>query len=366
METVLKAASWVALKGGVPVLAFFGVVGLLLTFALGWNGVTFQSLKSAYDSAPLCAETADISGCRFQGQARIHATWVDKSGNLEVDVKFSQLDGRIVTGGLDMASAATWRSWRPDDPVDAELWKRRLTIVAGVKTAGNPDVLAATNYLLIATIFGAATAALLAVFAWVLVLRLRWVRAREARLLTRTGGIQRLPLTQGMIDYLSPPKGWMGDPRRILVRIFVAAAVIPAIPTAIYLLNGWPLNATAIALWPVCVAIGGVIAWTLVEPVRVARRDLARGFFVREHGPYTISVSNRKVGDVALVTIGGRALGWVKDERLMSLPSAVGFVDYFEARGDLLQLLSDSEQVLWSLASPTHSAAAPNADAVNI
>src|SRR5260370_22835591 len=97
-------------------LGFFGLLGLVVTFVLASVGSQQSGLTSAYDSAPVCVSTADISSCRFQGSARIVRTYTDKN-NQAVDVAFDHLAGRVVSAYLDPNYPVQWQGRKAEAAV---------------------------------------------------------------------------------------------------------------------------------------------------------------------------------------------------------------------------------------------------------
>jgi hypothetical protein len=118
--------------------AFVLAVGL--TVFMAYIDISYSSQVSAYDSAPLCSTTANISGCRFQDTAQVVRQYMDRS-HPALDLTFSQLGAQTYSADVDTSYTAQWQAWKPGSTVTAELWHGVVTQVGGLKTTGNPDAL---------------------------------------------------------------------------------------------------------------------------------------------------------------------------------------------------------------------------------
>jgi hypothetical protein len=145
------------IASGLGVLGGIFLVGVMLYF-----DVTYSNQTSAYDAAPKCASPADTSSCRFTGPAVLARKWSDANSNLRVDIVFENPSVRT-SPYIDKAYQAQWDGWHEGQPVTAELWQGRVTIVDQTPTEGNPDKLPNAG-LLPVVIFSVVTLALAAWF----------------------------------------------------------------------------------------------------------------------------------------------------------------------------------------------------------
>jgi hypothetical protein len=333
------------------VVGIFGVLGLVLTVELAVIANQEGGAKSAYDSAPTCVSTADISNCRFLGPARIVRTWTDK-GRPAVDLAFNQLGGRKASADFDPSTPSEWQRWNVEDQVDAELWQGRLMMVGGARTVYNPDTFAASNYATATWISGPVTLALGALFAWWLVLYRRETRQRAAQLSIEAAehpaSTQQLPLTQDMTSFLNSDVAIAKNPFQTVLVILGFAAVIPAFFSVVFILQSNLFNLGTAIIWATCLGLGGLIAWGMLHDIGLERRDLLGGVFARSTGPFSVKVIYSKVGTSVRVVVGSRALPGVFAQPLESIASATGTVDYLPVSGDLLEVRDESGQLLWS------------------
>jgi hypothetical protein len=343
-------------------LWFFGVIGLVglvftagLTYYTVWQG----SQKSAYDSAPTCTSTAAISGCRFHGPARVVRTWT-KNGTMAVDVAFDQLGGRVVTGYIDGAYTSEWQGWQANSSLDAELWNGRLVQLADVKTQGNPDTYAVSDYTTAAWISGGVSLGLSALLLWWLPIHRRQAMERDGRLAIISAEhpltTQQLPLTEDMASYLEKEASLARNPVQVVLVILGAAAILPAVFSIVFVLQNKLLQWGTVLIWIGFLAIGGLVALVIVHSLRQESRDLLGGVFVRSTGLFTVQVSHSRAGTSVRVVVGGRPLSG-NAMSLISVDSGVGTVDYLPISGDLVEVRDESGQVLWSRFAAAQSAA---------
>ncbi len=221
--------------------AIFAVLGLALTVELALLANQDGGMKSAYDSAPVCASAADISSCRFQGPARIVRTSTDKQGNPSVDVTFAQLGGRQASAHLDQAYTPEWQTWQVESQVNAELWSGRLVLVADVKTLSNPDTFPVSALVTWTWIAGAGTLAMGALFAWLFVRYRRAASERKAKLAIEAAehplATQRLPLTPEMTTFLQSEAALAKHPIQVVLFILLLASIIPAVFSVVFILR---------------------------------------------------------------------------------------------------------------------------------
>jgi hypothetical protein len=153
-------------------LAFIG--GVTLAGVFGYLDRMYSKQTAAYDAAAVCSSATEIADCRFQGEATIvrKANHTDSSGSFSVDVSFSQLGGKTVTGDLDTAYQLQWQSWQQGATVNAELWQGLLTKVGSVPTLSNPDLLPNAGSVPV-VVFGGGAAAMVVAFVWLVSLNRR-------------------------------------------------------------------------------------------------------------------------------------------------------------------------------------------------
>lgn len=151
------------------------LLGLAITAYTAYIAYDYSSRRTAYDTAQPCATAANITSCRYQGDARIvHKLLPGRDPRVEV--AFVQAQGANVTAYLDRSYKAQWDTWQEGSVVQAELWHGAVTTVAGVRTLDNPDTLPDSGAGP-ALIFGTATLACAGAMVWLLVLNLRSRRA---------------------------------------------------------------------------------------------------------------------------------------------------------------------------------------------
>src|SRR5690348_15117203 len=131
--------------GAAALMAIFcavgALLGLALTIFLVHLDLDYSSQASAYNSAPVCASTADISSCRYQGVARIANKSPDSGGSSITRLSFPGLEGRTFDAYLDKSHLATWQGWETGSTVDAEVWHGYVSVIDGIQTSTNPDTL---------------------------------------------------------------------------------------------------------------------------------------------------------------------------------------------------------------------------------
>jgi hypothetical protein len=330
------------------------------TVALAFIAYQAVSTTSTYDSAPVCASTTDISSCRFQGPARIVRLSTDKQGDPSVDVTFVQLGARVDSAHLDKAFTSEWQTLQVEGQVNAELWNSRLTAVAGVKTLSNPDTFPASALVTWTWISAAVTLLLVAVGLWWLRLSRRIARERQseraAEAVAHPTATQQMPLTPDMTGFLKSDTAVVRNPLRVVLPILGAAAIIPAVFSAVFIAQNQLLNIATGILWVVFLGLGGLVALGIIAVKGQEKRDLAGGVFVRATGPFYVQVNYTKAGTFMVVTIGGRALTGVYAKPLESIESDIGTVDYLPVSGDLLEVNDESGQLLWSRFAAAHIA----------
>jgi hypothetical protein len=145
------------------------VFGLFLTGAMLYFDIDYTSRISAYDAAPACASTADISHCRYQGPAQIITKSIDDLGDLTAQLAFTELGGRSVSAYVDKTYSSQWQGWESGTTVNAELWQGEVAVVNGIPTLPNPDKLPNAG-LVPVVVFGGATLVLVAWFIFSLIL----------------------------------------------------------------------------------------------------------------------------------------------------------------------------------------------------
>jgi hypothetical protein len=156
---------WWQQGSNLAIVGVFVVLGLAVTIEFAIGGAQLLGDAAAYDRAPVCASTADVSACRFQGPARIVRTYVDKQ-NPGVEVAFDQLGGVKASALLDPNAPLHWQLWKPEDQVNAELWRGHLTLIDGVWTGSNPDMHQGAGLTAAAWIAGPLSVLLAAGFLW--------------------------------------------------------------------------------------------------------------------------------------------------------------------------------------------------------
>lgn len=331
-------------------LGVFGVLGLFMTFVLASLGSQEEGLKSAYDAAPVCVSTGDVSSCRFQGPARIVRTYTDKS-NQAVDVAFDQLGGRVVSADLDPNYPVEWQRWKAEDVVDAELWRGRLTTVGGGRTTSNPDSLVGSDYTKAAWISGPISIVMSLLLGWWFVLYRRDTQEHAARWSIEAAehptSTQQLPLTADMASFLKQEAALGQHPYQVVIAILGAAAILPTLFSVVFLVeNRFFIWFTPI-MWTTFLGLASLLAWWILHSVGQERRDLAGGVFLRSTGAFSIKVTSTKYGTTVNVVVDGRELSG-SARSLESIESGVGTVDYLPISGELIEVRDESGQVLWS------------------
>ena len=234
------AAAVMAILSGIG-----AVFGLALAIFLTHIDLDYSSQTSAYDSAPVCASAADISGCRYQGPARIASKSTDSGGFPVARLSFPGLDGRAFDAYLDKSYLSRWQSWETGSTLDAEVWHGYVSVIDGIKTSTNPDTLPNAG-LAPGVVFGSLALVLAgwSVFASVLYRRRA---AALARATAATGPEVQMPLTPAMTAYLRK------DSRELVAGVFVryrGAFSVVLYPNrygdnnVAVVVNGRPLRAT--------------------------------------------------------------------------------------------------------------------------
>ena len=228
---------WRQLLGPLGFVLPFCVV---VTFVLASVGQQMGVQLNSYETAPVCT-AQDTSGCRYRGTAGIVSTWQDRYG-LEVDVAFAELSGQSVTGLIDQSNLAQWQSWTQGQQVEAEQWHGSLTEIAGLKTKNNPESWGVSNYGPASWIFGVVSVLLAATFAWWLTLWRRAKRKESTAIATTNlehpSSTTAVPLTADMTAYLQKEVAMAKNPALVYGSILGAAAVVPAIFSVVYIVEG--------------------------------------------------------------------------------------------------------------------------------
>lgn len=348
----------------VALLGVWVVLGLSLTVILVLVETQTTSLKVAHQSAPTCTSNADVSSCRFQGPARIVRTYMDKKYQA-VEVAFDQLGGRKASAELALNYPSEWQRWKVEDQVQAELWKDRLTLVDGTPTQYDPDILQ-SDLGPVPFISGAVTVLLGAVLMWWFVIYRRARRADRIRLATEEAELptttQQLPLTPEMSAFLQSDAEAAAHPVQTVLGILAFASVVPAVFTVVFALER--VLPVSFFFWAMFLALGAIMAASVLHDARQERRDLYSGVFHRAAGRFSINLNQTKGGPLVQLVLDGRSLKSVSAPPLESIGSLTGSVDYLPVSGDLLEVRDESGQVLWSrfpAASPVRAPAVQNA-----
>ena len=332
----------------VALLGTFVAVGLISTVVLVLAETQMASEKVAYASTPICTSTADVSSCRFQGPARIVRTYIDKKYQA-VEVAFDQLGGRKASADLALNHPSEWQRWTVEDQVQAELWRNRLTLVDGTPTVYDPDNLQ-SDFGPVPWISGTLTVLLGVAFAWWFVIYRRARRADAIRLATEEAELptttQQLPLTPEMSVFLQSDAEAAAHPVQTVLGILSFASVIPAVFTVVFALERILL--VSLFFWAMFLALGAIMAVSVLHDARQERRDLYSGVFHRAAGRFSIKLNQTKGGPLVQLLLDGRSLKSVSAPPLESIGSLTGSVDYLPVSGDLLEVRDESGQVLWS------------------
>ncbi len=147
------------------------VIGLAITVYSAYLGNDYASRRTAYDGAKPCATASVITNCRYQGDARVVHKMMP-GADPRVELVFVQLPRVDVIAYLYRSHISQWETWQVGSVLQAELWHGNVTMVAGIQTLDNPDILPEVGPGP-ALIFGAATLACVASFGWLLLLNLR-------------------------------------------------------------------------------------------------------------------------------------------------------------------------------------------------
>lgn len=342
---------WWQSGANVGVLAIFLVLSFAWTVSLAYFGSVMVGRTNAYDSAPVCTSSADLSSCRFLGSARVVRTWMDKQ-HPAVDVAFDQLGGLKTTAEFDPNAPIEWQRWQPEDQLKVELWQGSVTVVEGVRTLSNPDALSAGNYVIAAWVTAPITLALAIAFTWWLVV---YRRARRLRMAQRAAedaahpmATEQLPLTPEMTSFLQKEADLAAHPIQGTLAILGLASVIPAIGSVLFALEHYLFNPFTPFMWVMFLGLGAIVAFGVLHDARQERRDLVGDVFNRATGPFSVKVNQGRYGTTVQVVVGLRALGSVNAPPLESIESGVGTVDYLPISGDLLEVRDQSGNVLWS------------------
>jgi hypothetical protein len=278
------------------VAAWTLIVGLLLTSA----ATAALSERSAYDAAPVCSSSADVSGCRYQGTGKVARVYYVQ-GSPYLDVRPDGLGGDYSAGFVPVDAGAV-TAWGVGSTVPVEIWKGRLVRVGGVRSISNPDSFVAAYMLPAGLAVGGVGLLLVAIFAWRLLLYRKVLRRRNSKLGGADPSVQVLPLTPSMKAYLESlirqNLGWVD----------------------VLLFERTPANAA---------------------------RDLERGVFLRESGPFAVDVASFKGFRTAVVvSVGRRSLKAAVAESLEEVSSQTGKVDYLPSTGELMALWDDHGNLL--------------------
>jgi len=330
------------LLAGIGFLAVMAV--LFATVMFGVSGL-MASEKAAYDTAHTCASASDISSCRYEGQGLIVSTPTDKTGKQGVEVSFQDLGGKIYTAYFDVPQQV----WPVDTPVEAEVWHDLLIKVNGVLTTEDPNAMPVGGYRTAGVAFGAAGLLLAAAFAWLFVLYRRELARRAEALTGAVPGMQVIPLTPDMTNYLSSGSLLLFKSPQQAAASIAGAAVAIGLAISIY----WIVKGEAPLfflgyVWVACLGFGGASAWLVAHDAWLAGNDLARGVFLRASGPFATRVRRVKGGVVTIVSIDERNLAMNFSTPLQSVQPGTGQVDYLPSSGIVMEIRDESGHVLWS------------------
>jgi len=336
---------WQGNLGLVAGTGFLALMAVLFTTVMFGVGSMMANEKAAYDAAPTCASASDTSSCRYAGQGLVVSTPTDKSGKQGVEVSFQDLGGKIYTAYFD----APQQVWPVDTPVEAEVWRDLLIKVNGAVTTEDPNALPVGAYQIAAIIFGAAGLLLAAGFAWLLVLYRRELARRAQAVTGAVPGMQVIPLTPDMTNYLGSNSGvfYMTPPLAAAAVVGVGAAVGVGVSILWMVKGAGPLFFLGY-VWVACLGFGGVYAWLIAHDAWLTSNDLARGVFLRAAGPFATRVERVKSGVVTIVSIDERKLAMNFSTSLQSVPSGTGQVDYLPSSGIVMEIRDESGHVLWS------------------
>ena len=326
-------------------LGFFAALALAVTITLASYDDFMRTQAATYDSAPTCSSVADISACRYADLGRIVGTSTSNR-NLTVDVAFDKVD-KVVTGALDQSYTSSWRTWKVDGTVDAELWHGQLVKVDGLKTRQNPDNYPVAGYRTAALAFAALTLVLAAVFGLLVVLYRRELNTRAEAAAGRVPGLHPLPLRPEMTYFLKREAGRVRNPAETTKAIIAAATLAAAILTALWIVNV-AADATIAYIWLGCLTLGGLVTWWTVHDAWQSRQDLAGGVFIRATGPFSVRALPTRGGILVVVAVAGRRLPGVLSPLLETVESGSGTVDYLPHSGVLFAIRDESDNVLWS------------------
>jgi len=339
---------WQGNLGLVAGIGFLAVMAILMTTVMFGVSGLMASEKAAYDAAATCASAADTSGCRYEGQGFIVSTPTDKTGRQGVEVSFQELGGRIYTAYFD-AAHAPHQLWPVDTPVDAEVWHNLLIKVDGDLTTEDPNALAVGGYRIAALAFGAAGLLFAAVFALLLVLYRRELARRAEALNGAVPGMQVIPLTPDMTDYLGSKSAVLSMAPQLAAALVVGLGVVIGVAVSVYwIVKGETPLFFLGYVWVGCLGFGGAYAWLITHDAWLASNDLVRGVFLRAAGPFATRVQRVKFGLVTVVSIDERKLAMDYSTSLQSVQSGTGQVDYLPSSGIVMEIRDESGHVLWS------------------
>jgi len=339
---------WQGNLGLVAGTGFLALMAVLLTTVMFGVSGLMASEKAAYDAAPTCASASDTSSCRYEGQGLVVSTPTDKTGKQGVEVSFQDLGGKIYTAYFDAAHAPQ-QLWAVDSPVDAEVWRHLLIKVDGALTTEDPNALPVGGYRIAAVAFGAAGLLLAAAFAWLLRLYRRELARRAQALTGAVPGMQVIPLTPDMTNYLGSNSGVLSMTPRLAAALVVGFGVLIGVAVSVYWIvrSETPLFFLGY-VWVACLGFGGAYAWLIAHDAWLASNDLARGVFLRAAGPFATRVQRVKAGVVTIVSIDERKLAMNFSTPLQSVLSGTGQVDYLPSSGIVMEIRDESGHVLWS------------------
>lgn len=335
------------------IVGVFVVLGLAATIESAIVSAQLLGDAAAYDRAPVCASIADGSACRFQGPARIVRTYMDKQYPA-VEVAFDQLGGVKATALLDPNGPLQWQRWRPEDRVNAELWRGHLTLIDGVWTGSNPDMHQGGGLTAAGWIAGSFSVLLAAGFLWMWVEWRRGRRTSMMRLAAETAGhtesTTQLPLTQDMVEFLKKDSSAADRPLETALVILGMAAVAPAFFTILFVLSGVALSQSWSFLaffWAFFLGLGGLLSVAIIRDARREKRDLTGSAFNRFTGPFSIRTTTSKTGTYVQVVVDRRTLSKERAPTLENLEAGAGVVDYLPVSGELMAVRDESGAVLW-------------------
>ena len=338
-------------RGNLGIVAGAGFLAVMaLAVAGGFASVAGQmsDQRSTYDVAPVCASPYDLTGCKYESQARVLSTSTGASP--KVDVQFDQL-GALYSGQLDGAYASQVASWHGDQVVDAEVWNGRLTKVGGLPTQDNPDTFAVSQDRTVAIVIAALFVPIAALFAWLVFLYRREMAYRGSVVAGQVPGLQPVPLRRETRAILARDAG---HPRRVATWTMASAVCVAIVLTAAWVIYGVPPLLIAY-VWVGCLGLGGTLAYAFTHESWQFTRDIADGVFIRATGPFSVRLVRMRAGTMTVVSVAGRKLAGNYSDSLESIISGTGVVDYLPHSGFLLAIRDQSGRAVW----PPAEAAAP-------